>query len=198
MRLAVERQHEVTALVRQDSAFTPPPGIDIRIVDVTDQTVLDGAVTRQDAVLCCLGLRRAGRSPWAPLSSPPDLMQRVARDLAGVMRHQHVPRVIAVSADGVADSFEQLTWPVKLLVSAGNIAVAYRDLAAMEAVLGDSGRDWLVVRPVTLTDGPPTGRGRPVRRYRLTSTHQTLRGRRLDARCRGAPGSPRTEACAAR
>lgn len=86
MRLAVERQHEVAALVRQGSAFTLPPGVDLRFGEVTDQTVLDGAVIRQDAVLA------------------------------------------------------------------------------------DSGRDWLVVRPVTLTDGPPTGKGRSVRRYRLTST----------------------------
>jgi hypothetical protein len=70
----------------------------------------------------------------------------------------------------VADSFSQLTWPVQQLVSTGNVAVAYRDLAGMEARLAASSLDWLAVRPVTLIPGAPLGRARPVNCYRLTST----------------------------
>jgi uncharacterized protein YbjT (DUF2867 family) len=55
-------------------------------------------------------------------------------------------------------------------VTRGNIAVAYRDLERMEHILAGSALDWVAVRPVTLADGPPTGRARPVPRYGLTST----------------------------
>jgi uncharacterized protein YbjT (DUF2867 family) len=40
----------------------------------------------------------------------------------------------------------------------------------MESVLRASTLDWLAVRPVTLSHGPPTGRVGPVTRYGMTST----------------------------
>lgn len=170
VRLATERGHEVTALVRVDTAFEPPAGATVVRGEATDPHTLDAAVRGHDAVLSCLGLRRAGRSPWAPLRSPPDLTTRVAHGLVPAMRAHGVRRVVAISAGGVGDSLERLTWPVRWLVAAGNVATAYRDLAGMEGALAASGLEWLVVRPVTLTGGAPTGRARPVPRYTLTST----------------------------
>src|SRR5262249_3389591 len=70
---------------------------------------------------------------------------------------------------GVRDSRKQLSTLARWMVSAGNIGVAYRDLAEMEEILAASGLDWLAVRPVTLTDGPPTRRAGPVRRFTLRS-----------------------------
>jgi hypothetical protein len=86
------------------------------------------------------------------------------------MESRNVRRVVLISAGGVGDSFERLSWPVRQLVSAGNIAVAYRDLAGMEARFAASSLDWLAVRPVTLTWGAPRERARPVDRYELLST----------------------------
>jgi uncharacterized protein YbjT (DUF2867 family) len=168
--LAAERGHEVTALVRPAADFAPPASVNVVRGDVSEPSVFDTVVPGQDAVLSALGLRRAGRSPSAPLLSPSDLTQRVARQIVEPMRRHGVRRMIVVSAGGVADSFSQLTFPVKRLVSSGNIAVAYRDLAAMEEQLATSGLDWLAVRPVTLTNGRPTGRARAVVKYSLFST----------------------------
>jgi hypothetical protein len=86
------------------------------------------------------------------------------------MESRDVRRLVVISAGGVAESFEKLTWPVQKLVSTGNVAVAYRDLAGMEARLAQSSLDWLAVRPVTLMNGGPQGRAKPVDRYALTST----------------------------
>jgi uncharacterized protein YbjT (DUF2867 family) len=160
----------VTALVRDGSVFDAPPGVAVLEGDPADPRVLHAAVRDQDAVASCLGLRRAGRSPWAPLRSPPRLTTEVARALVPAMRRHGVERVVAISAAGVGDSASRLSRPVRLLVGAGNVAVAYRDLAGMEATLAASGLDWTVVRPVTLVDGAPTGRARPAARYTLAST----------------------------
>jgi pimeloyl-ACP methyl ester carboxylesterase len=94
----------------------------------------------------------------------------LASSLTRAMESQNVRRLIVISAGGVADSFSRLTWPVQQLVDAGSVAVAYRDLAGMEARLAASSLDWLAVRPVTLMNGAPLGRARPVDRYALTST----------------------------
>jgi uncharacterized protein YbjT (DUF2867 family) len=80
-----------------------------------------------------------------------------------------VRRIVAISAAGVAESITTLTMPVRWMVSTGNVAAAYRDLAEMERILASGRLDWLSVRPVTLVDGPPTGRAGKVERYGLFS-----------------------------
>jgi uncharacterized protein YbjT (DUF2867 family) len=169
VRLAAEGGHRVTALVRDGGDAATPDGVTVRRGDPTDAATLDAAVAGHDAVLSCLGLRRAGRSPWAPLRSPPDLTARVTRLLLPAMRRHDVRRVVALSAAGVGDSLAQLSWPVRRLVASGNVAVAYEDLARMEAALAEGDAEWVVARPVTLVDGAPIG-ARQVARYGLTST----------------------------
>lgn len=168
---AADAGHSVTAVVRQEfSRFTGRKNVSVVRGDVTDPAFVDAALEGHDAVVSCVGIRRAGLSPFAKLLSPPDLTTRVASVLTRAMENRNVRRVVVVSAGGVGESFGQLSWPVQRLVSTGNVAVAYRDLAGMEARLGASSLDWLAVRPVTLIPGGPLGRAKPVGRYALTST----------------------------
>src|SRR5215207_4206776 len=106
-RLAAERGHEVTALVRPGSALDATAGVRVLRGDVLDPATLAGALAGQDAVASCLGLRRAGKSPWAPLRSPPDLTERVAAALVPAMERAGVSHLVAVSAGGVGDSAAQ-------------------------------------------------------------------------------------------
>lgn len=169
VRLAAKRGHDVTALVRQTATLDTPASVRVVRGDVADARVLEDAVQGQDAVASCVGLRRGGTSPWAPLRSPPTLVETVARALVPAMERANVRRLVAISAGGVGDSASRLSRPVRWLVTRGNVAVAYRDLERMESVLRASTLDWLAVRPVTLADGPPTGRVRPVARYGMMS-----------------------------
>ena len=167
--LAAARGHTVTALVRAESQFTPPPGVNVVRGDPLDARALDAVVAGQDAVASCIGIRRTGKWPWAAMKSPPDLTERAARALIPVMEKRGVRRLVVVSGGGAADSAGQLTWPVHLVIHSGNIARQYRDLERMEQVLAESTLDWLAVRPVTLVHGNPTGKAHPVTRYRVTS-----------------------------
>lgn len=167
--LAASGGHTVTAVVRQTSSVAVIPGINVVRGDLTDPAFLEGAVDHHDAVVSCVGLRRAGKSPFARLLSPPDLTTRLASSLTRAMENRNVRRLVVISAGGVADSIVRLTWPVQQLVRTGTVAVAYRDLAGMEERLAASSLDWLAVRPVTLMNGAPLGRAREVDRYGLTS-----------------------------
>ena len=167
--LAASDGHEVTAVVRRSSDVVVIPGIKVIRGDLTDPDFLEGAVDHHDAVVSCVGLRRAGRSPFARLLSPPDLTTRLASSLTRAMENRYVRRLVVISAGGVASSMAQLTWPVQQLVRTGNVAVAYRDLAGMEDRFAASSLDWLAVRPVTLMNGAPLGRASEVNRYGLTS-----------------------------
>ena len=167
--LAAQAGHDVTALVRPSTPFDAPA--DVRVIrgDVLDPAIIATAVENKDAVASCLGIRRASKFPWAPILSPPDFTTRVASALIPAMSHAGVRRVVAISAGGVAESITHLTTPVRWMVGAGTIGVAYRDLAEMERQLSASQLDWLAVRPVTLMHGPPRGRVGKVEKYRLFS-----------------------------
>jgi putative NADH-flavin reductase len=162
--------HQVTALVRSSAPFQAPDAVRVLAGQALDADTLREAIRGSDAVLSAVGQRRAGKSPWGRLLSPPDLMAGVARHLVEVMPVVGVGRLLVVSAGGVRESRSQLTGATRWLVGLGKIAVSYRDLAAMEETLETSTLDWHAVRPVTLVDGPATGRAGPVERYRLTST----------------------------
>src|SRR6187455_1743671 len=85
VNFAAQARHDLTALVRPGTAFEPPAGVRVIRGDVLDLATLATAVEGQDAVACCLGIRRAGKFPWAPILSPPDLTTRVASVLIPAM-----------------------------------------------------------------------------------------------------------------
>ena len=167
--MAAQAGHEVTALVRPGATFVPPPNVREVRGEVLDAATLAAAVDGQNAIACCLGIRRAGKAPWSALLSPQDLMTRVASLLVSAMPRAGVRRVVAISAGGVAESITQCTGVIRWLAAAGNVGVAYRDLAEMERQLSASRVDWLALRPVTLMNGGPTGLARKVDRYGLFS-----------------------------
>src|SRR5262249_7875067 len=168
-QLATERGHQVTALVRPSTSFVAPAGVSVLRGEVLDQNAIAAAVAGQGILFSCLGLRRAGPSPWARLLSPPDLMAKVARILIAEMRRQRIQRLMVVSAGGVGASAAQLTRPVRWLIGSGHLGTAYRDLENMEQELTTSCLDWLAVRPVTLVNGQPTGAAHPVEHYSMFS-----------------------------
>lgn len=164
-RLAADRGHTVTAVVRSPSTFVAIPGVTVVKGEATDPATFDRVLPGHDAVLCALGQRRAALFPWARRLSPSDLMQQVMTGLIPAMDRLEVRRLVAISAMGVAESFSCCSWSVKRMVQAGNISVGYRDLAVMEGLLAKSSLDWLAARPVILANGVPKGRARPVQRF---------------------------------
>ncbi|HSA56566.1 MAG TPA: NAD(P)H-binding protein [Gemmatimonadaceae bacterium] len=168
-RLAAASGHTVSAVVREGSSVEPLPNVTVRVGDVTDRGFLERVVPGHDAVLSCLGIRRAGKVPWARVLSPADFTERAARVLVPAMESSGVRRLVAISAGGVRDSAAQLTPVVRTILGMGNVALQYRDLANMERIVEATALDWLIVRPVTLVDGAPRGLARPVAHYGMFS-----------------------------
>jgi uncharacterized protein YbjT (DUF2867 family) len=150
---AVTKGHRVTAVVREGTVASVPDGVRLVRGSAVDRATLDTALEGQDAVLSCLGIRRANpRNPWSKLTSPPDLMQSVMGALIPAMKARGVKKIVAVSSAGVAESFPKMNFVMRFLVNKSTIGCAYRDLASMESALAESGLDWVAVRPVTLTN----------------------------------------------
>ena len=166
--MAQARGHDVTAVVRQESGYAPPSDVTPRLGQVTDPAFVRSSLAGHRTIISCLGLRRAGLSPWASVRSPTNLIQSVMRYVIDGMTEGS--RLIWISAGGVGSSQMQASAMVRRLIRLGSIGAAYRDLEAAERTIERAEINSLTVRPVTLVPGAPTGKAGPVDRYGFLST----------------------------
>jgi putative NADH-flavin reductase len=182
---ALAAGHDVTAVVRNPSAFT----VDVRTVTAdladADQATLETAVAGADAVLSGLGPRSLKD---AGITAPG------TRAIVEAMRSTSVGRLIVVSAAPVSTTPSPgrpnpprdpgegfITRTVLSPMIKTVLRKHYADLARMEDLLRDSDLDWTSMRPPRLNDKPLTGT------YRM-AIEQSLRGGTLISRADVAHG----------
>ncbi|MEH6545397.1 MAG: NAD(P)H-binding protein [Sneathiella sp.] len=170
VKLAQQRGHAVTAVVRPNSSYVAPEGVSLLGEEILSDGVLERILPGQQAVISCLGmsLSKSG-NPFFRLHSPPDLMSSAARRLCNAMPACGVQRIISISSGGVAGSSAHTHWLLRLLFNLSNISISHKDLATMEEIYVKSGLDWLAIRPVTLKDGGPTNTAKAMAFYGLSS-----------------------------
>lgn len=152
VKLAKERGHDVTAIVRSASKLQSEEGVHVIEGSVLDADTVDRAMVGQDAVLSCLGIKRKTPNPWAAVVPPTDLTSHSACNIVDAMKNQNVQRVVAISSAGVGDSWGQVSPVMRFLVRRSNISVSFQDMAEMENVYKQKGIDSLCVRPVGLVN----------------------------------------------
>jgi len=142
--------HEVTALVRSPEKASDLKGARLIAADVRDEKALREALKGQDAVVSTLG------TPVSPFREV-TLLSTVTRALVNAMKAEHVSRLVCITGLGAGDSaghggfvFDNLIFPLLL-------RKVYADKDRQEAIVSDSGLDWVLVRPSILNDKP--GRG---------------------------------------
>lgn len=145
------RGHEVTALVRRPGCAAQR----VVVGDVTDPTAVDAAVAGQDAVVVTLGIRENALLVrlLGSRRTPIDVRSRGTRHLVEAMRRHGVPRLVVQTTYGAGDSWPGLSPSWKLIFSAV-LRPQLADTERQEAIVRDSGLDWVLVRPVALVDGP--------------------------------------------
>jgi putative NADH-flavin reductase len=168
VRRAAARGHLVTAVVRAGSRVDAPPNVSVVQGDVLDAAFVAAVIPGHDVVMSGLGIRY--RHPWAARQSPDDFISRATTHIITGMHAAGVARISVISAAGVGDSRPVLNLPMRFLVAASNVGVAYADLERVEHLLRTSGLDWQAVRPTTLTHKRATGRVRRTERYPATAT----------------------------
>ena len=109
VRLAKERRHDVTAVVRDESNYLLPTDITIRRGQVTNPEFIRSIIADHSIIISCLGLRRSNSSPWGKLLSPPNLVEHVTKHVIEGMNKSRDVRLIWISAGGVGSSKMQLS-----------------------------------------------------------------------------------------
>lgn len=147
---ALERGHQVSALVRSPEKASKLDGARLVVGDVRDEKALREALKGQDAVVSALG---TPASPFREVT----LLSTATRALVNAMNAEHVSRLVCITGIGAGDSaghggflFDNMIFPLLLK----NV---YADKNRQEAIVRNSGLDWVLVRPSVLNDKP--GRG---------------------------------------
>ncbi|MGY1821969.1 NAD(P)-dependent oxidoreductase [Geodermatophilus sp. SYSU D00079] len=151
----VARGHEVTAFARRAGADLGDRG-GVRPVD-GDATVaadVERAVRGQDAVVVTLGIsehplrvRLLGAAGTAL-----DVRSRGTAQVVAAMRRHGVRRLVVQSSYGVGETWARLPLSSRLVLAL-LLGPQIADHERQERLVRDSGLDWVVVRPVYLTDG---------------------------------------------
>jgi putative NADH-flavin reductase len=157
VRQAIERNHQVTALVRNPDRLKAF-GERVAVIqgDLLNTADLGKAIQGHDAVLSAFGPR------YPVAKSEEHLLEQFALALTSATRKAGVRRV---AIESVAFLFKDAIVPPAYLVGRLFFRVTVADAAAMEEIIGESGLDWTIVRPPQLTDKPCTGK------YRIREGH---------------------------
>lgn len=147
---ALAQGHDVTALVRSPEKASGLKGAKLIVADVRDERALREALKDQDAVVSAVG---TPASPFREVT----LLSTATRALVSAMKAEHVSRLVCITGMGAGDSaghggfvFDKVIFPLLL-------RKVYADKDRQEAIVRESGLDWVLVRPSVLNDKP--GRG---------------------------------------
>ena len=149
---ALERGHQVTALVRRPPRADPRPGLTPVVGDVLNPGSLDSAMKGQEAVLSALGHKR-----WL---GPSRTLSEGTRNLIAAMGHHGVQRLICETALGISDAWWQMGLYYTLFVRPVILPFYFRDKVRQEAAIRASDLVWTIVRPGMLKNGPKRSRYR--------------------------------------
>jgi uncharacterized protein YbjT (DUF2867 family) len=146
--------HRVTAFARDPSKIAAAPGLTVAKGDAMSPEDVARALPGHDAVVVSLGSRALMLG--AKRTTPADVCEAGTRNIVAALGANSRMRVIAVTAFGVGDTRDKMSWTFRL-ISTLLLKEAMADKERQEAVLKATTLDYVLVQPVGLTDAPAAG-----------------------------------------
>ncbi|MBR0952016.1 NAD(P)-dependent oxidoreductase [Bradyrhizobium canariense] len=147
---AVARGYDVTVLVRSAEKASDITGAKLIVGDARDERVLREALKGRDAVVSALG------TPVSPFREV-TLLSTATRALVNAMKAEQVSRLVCITGMGAGDSAGHGGFVADNVIFPLLLKKVYADKNRQEAIVRDSGLDWVLVRPSILNNKP--GRG---------------------------------------
>jgi putative NADH-flavin reductase len=153
LQQALAAGHEVTAIARRPQRLHIING-NLKVIkgDIRDKYVIEEAVHGQDAVCITIGI--------IPTLQPVSVFSEGTMRVVEAMNKSSCKRIICVTGIGAGDSrghggflYDKIFKPLLL-------KTIYEDKNRQEAIIRESGLDWVLVRPGFLTNGQRTGKYR--------------------------------------
>ena len=145
--------HAVTAFVRDASTMgRTDPRLTIKQGDPTNAADLEPFLPGHDAILSTLGVRKNRKTT---------VRTDVARNLVSLMKKHVLRKLVWLDAAGVGSSkefIERSSFLFGRILMPYFLNHMYEDAAVADALIERSGSDWVIVRPMSFTNGPKTGK----------------------------------------
>jgi len=150
VELAANAKHEVTAFVRDPAKLgAVPPGVKVVKGDGRDAAAVEAAMAGQEGALVAVGPDHRKKTT---------VREDIVRNVIAGMKKHGGRRLVYLSAAGVGDSLAQAK---KASFLFGSVLIPlmlkhpYADSLNAENLIKASGLEWVLVRAVGLTNGPP-------------------------------------------
>ena len=147
VKQALARGFAVRVLVRSPAKAAGLDGAEVFIGDARDEAVLRKALEGVDAVVSALG------TPASPFKEV-TLLSSATKALVNAMKATGVSRLVCITGMGAGDSAGHGGFVFDRLIFPALLRKVYVDKNRQEAIVRDSGLDWLLVRPSVLNDKP--------------------------------------------
>ena len=155
LKAAVEKGHEVTALVRNSAKLNASvPGLKIITGDILDPSSVTAAIAGQEAICVCIGI--------PPTRKPVDVFSRGIQNIIDAIGKESTQKLILITGIGAGDSKGHGGFFYDRILNPLLLATSYADKDRAESIVKASNVDWLIVRPGFLTNGSRTGKYRSI------------------------------------
>ncbi|MEO5732592.1 MAG: SDR family oxidoreductase [Rubrivivax sp.] len=145
--------HDITALVRDASKLVvSDPRLHGVVGDILNARDVEAAMAGQEAVICSLGTGVTFKHVT--------LFSDGTKHLLDAMRKHAVRRIVCITGIGAGDSRGHGGFFYDRVIEPTLLHTIYQDKDRQEALLCNSDRDWIIVRPGMLTHGEATGKYR--------------------------------------
>jgi putative NADH-flavin reductase len=158
---AIAEGHDVTAFARNPSRVTARhERLHVVVGDAFDPTSVREAVAGNEAVICVLGSRQPSNPlhPRRP-GDPNGVGSAGSENIVAAMKEYGLRRFVCQTAWGVGESRQAPGIAGAFFM---NVLVPpllrdeYADKEAQEKIVAESDLDWIIVRPMIMTNGPWT------------------------------------------
>lgn len=137
-------------LVRSAGKASDITGAKLIVGDARDETALRAALEGRDAVVSALG------TPVSPFREV-TLLSTATRALVSAMKAEQVSRLVCITGMGAGDSAGHGGFIADNVIFPLLLKKVYADKDRQEAIVRNSGLNWVLVRPSILNNKP--GRG---------------------------------------
>ncbi|GAA4147157.1 SDR family oxidoreductase [Sphingobacterium kyonggiense] len=153
LKRLIDEKIETTALVRNpDKLKLNSEHLTVVKGDVTNSIDLNKAMKSVDVVITALNISRKSDFPWAKLRTPKTLLSDTMKILVDLGEKNDIQKIITISAWGANESKNDLPMWFKWLINNSNVKYGYEDHERQENILVKSDVDWMIIRPVGLSD----------------------------------------------
>jgi uncharacterized protein YbjT (DUF2867 family) len=155
---ALAQGYAVTALVRNPAKLTQrSPHLTVVAGSPTTLADVRRAMTGCEAVISTLSALSESDSFSRKKLTPPHTLATTMRHTIAVMQEVGVKRIVTLSSIGAGDSWPYAPWYMRWMIKLTNFKLVFADHNQQEMLLRQSGLEWVIARPVALTNKNQVG-----------------------------------------